>query len=77
MTIVKIISPINCFRFSGNPFNLLNQQGVMKCYVSGSGPALFIPICDNEDQYDMIRKVNKICGFSAISTFFIEECFDE
>lgn len=60
-----------------NPFNLLNQQGVMKCYVSGSGPALFIPICDNEDQYDMIRKANKICGFSAISTFFIEECFDE
>lgn len=56
-----------------NPFTSLNNMGIFKFCVAGSGPTLFIPICEDDDIDYLVKKINEIYGFKAIVTSFISE----
>ena len=61
------------FRDINNPFISLNNIGIFKFCVSGSGPTLFIPTCEEDDINSLVKKINEIYGFKAIVTSLVSE----
>ena len=61
------------FRDINNPFISLNNIGIFKFCVSGSGPTLFIPTSEEDDIDSLVKKINEIYGFKAIVTSFVSE----
>jgi len=59
------------FHEINNPFTFLNDLGISKCYVSGSGPALFLPIFEDDDIDSLVKKINEMYGFKVIVTSLI------